>query len=141
MYHRFTNIFLKDGIRKGKHTEFPGGLVIKSVPCNSGDVGSIPGQKTKISQAIGQPRPHAAETEPSHSRARISQLERLRAAATKPARHNERVLVLHMTQLMPDAIHSSFKKRRNMVFKKRQVNHKVHMLLLNDWLKQVYLQQ
>lgn len=108
MHHRFTNIFLKDGIRKGKHREFPGGLVVKSLPCNSGDVGSIPGQKTKISQATGQPRPHAAETEPSHSRARVSQLARLRAAATKPARHSQRVLVPHMMQLIPDAIHRFF---------------------------------
>ena len=87
MHHRFTNVSLKDGVRKGKHREFPGGLLVKSLLCNSGDVGSIPGQETKISQAIGQPGPRSTETEPSHSRAR-GPLESLRAATAKPARHN-----------------------------------------------------
>ena len=27
---------------------FPGGLVVKNLPCNAGDLGSIPGQGTKI---------------------------------------------------------------------------------------------
>ena len=33
--------------------DFPGGPVVKNPPCNAGDVGSIPGQGTKI--------PHTAE--------------------------------------------------------------------------------
>ena len=34
--------------------DFPGGPVIKNMPCNKGDVGSIPGQGTKIPHAAGQ---------------------------------------------------------------------------------------
>ena len=32
---------------------FPGGLVIKNLPCNAGDMGSIPGGGTKIPHAMG----------------------------------------------------------------------------------------
>ena len=34
--------------------DFPGGPVIKNPPCNTGDVGSIPGQGTRIPRAAGQ---------------------------------------------------------------------------------------
>ena len=30
---------------------FPGGPVVKNLPCNAGDAGSIPGQGTKIPRA------------------------------------------------------------------------------------------
>ena len=33
---------------------FPGGPVVKNLPCNAGDVSSIPGQGTKIPHAPGQ---------------------------------------------------------------------------------------
>ena len=33
--------------------DIPGGPMVKNLPCNAGDMGSIPGQGTKI--------PHAAE--------------------------------------------------------------------------------
>ena len=31
--------------------DFLGGLVVKNMPCNAGDMSSIPGQGTKISHA------------------------------------------------------------------------------------------
>ena len=34
--------------------DFPGGLVIKNPLCNTGDVGSIPGQGSRIPHAAGQ---------------------------------------------------------------------------------------
>ena len=34
--------------------DFPGGLVVKNLPANAGDMGSIPGQGTKILQAVRQ---------------------------------------------------------------------------------------
>ena len=37
----------KPGLR-----DFPGGPVVKNPPCNAGDVGSIPGQGTKILHAV-----------------------------------------------------------------------------------------
>ena len=44
---------------------FPGGPVVKNLPSNSGDVGSIPGQGTKIPHTTGQLSLHAATTEPT----------------------------------------------------------------------------
>ena len=34
--------------------DFPGGLVVKNLPCNAGKVGSIPGQGMKITHAVEQ---------------------------------------------------------------------------------------
>ena len=42
-----------------------GGPVVKNLPSNAGDVGSIPGQGTKVPHVAGQPRPCAAATEPA----------------------------------------------------------------------------
>ena len=36
--------------------DFPGGPVVKNLPCNAGDLGSIPGCKTKILHAMEQLR-------------------------------------------------------------------------------------
>ena len=47
-----------------EHTEdFPGGPVAKNLTYNIGDMGSIPGQGTKIPHAIGQPSLHATTRE------------------------------------------------------------------------------
>ena len=40
--------------KKYKIRDFLGGPLVKNVPCNAGDVGSIPGAGTKIPQASGQ---------------------------------------------------------------------------------------
>ena len=32
--------------------DFPGGPVVKNLPCNTGNMGSIPGQGTKIPHAM-----------------------------------------------------------------------------------------
>ena len=45
--------------------DFPGGPVVKNPPSNAGDVGSIPGQGTKIPHAIGQISPGACTLEPA----------------------------------------------------------------------------
>ena len=50
---------------------FPGGPVVKNPPCNSGDMGPIPGQRTKV--------PHVAE--------KLS----LQDTTPMPKSHNERV--------------------------------------------------
>ena len=59
--------------------DFPGGPVVKNLPSNAGDVGSIPGQGTKIPHAIGQLSPRAATTDPAHSGARLPQQKTLHA--------------------------------------------------------------
>ena len=41
----------------------PGGLMVKSLPANAGDMGSIPGPGTKIPHATGQLSLHATVTE------------------------------------------------------------------------------
>ena len=43
--------------------DFRGGPVVKNPPYNSGDVGLIPGQGTKIPHDAGQLSPHATTTE------------------------------------------------------------------------------
>ena len=45
--------------------DFPGGPVFKNLPSNAGDVGSIPGQGTKIPHATGQLNPSTTTTEPA----------------------------------------------------------------------------
>ena len=39
--------------------------MVKNLPSNAGDVGSIPGRETKIPHASGQLIPQAATTEPA----------------------------------------------------------------------------
>ena len=45
--------------------DFPGDPVVKNPPSNAGDVGSLPGQGTKIPHASGQLSPHTSTTEPA----------------------------------------------------------------------------
>ena len=42
--------------------DFPGGPVVKNPPWDAGDVGSIPGQGTKMPHAVEQPSLHTAAT-------------------------------------------------------------------------------
>ena len=62
-------------LQKKLHWDSPGGPVVKNLPANAGDMGSIPGWGTKILQAGGQPRPHSATTALVLSTACTSQLE------------------------------------------------------------------
>ena len=68
--------------------DFPDGPMVKNLPCNAGDTGSIPGRGTKIPYAMGQLSLCATTTEPAHSGAHTSQLDSLRAATAEPAQHN-----------------------------------------------------
>ena len=43
--------------------DFPGAPVAENLPCNAGDMGSIPGGGTKIPHATGQLSPCATTTE------------------------------------------------------------------------------
>ena len=45
--------FRDSGFSKPMPRDFPGGPVVKSLPYNAGDAGSIPGQGTKIPHATG----------------------------------------------------------------------------------------
>ena len=38
--------------KKGDDWDFPGGPVVKTLPSNAGDIGSIPSQGAKISHAL-----------------------------------------------------------------------------------------
>ena len=42
--------------KKVLRRDFPSGPAVKNLPCNAGDMGSIPGLQTKIPQAAGQQR-------------------------------------------------------------------------------------
>ena len=69
---------------KGKVTDFPGGPVVKNLPSNAGDTGSIPGQGTRISHAMGKQRLCATATEPTCPNLRSHMLYRkIPHAATK----------------------------------------------------------
>ena len=46
--------------------DFPGGPVVKNLPCNARDSGSTPGQGTKIPHAMQQLSPSSTTTEPAH---------------------------------------------------------------------------
>ena len=41
--------------------------MIENLPCNAGDMSSIPDQGTKVLQATGKLSPSAIATEPAHS--------------------------------------------------------------------------
>ena len=51
--------------------DFPGGPLVKNPPSNAGDVGSIPGQETKIQHGMAQ-----LSIRTSNQRARMPQLEK-----------------------------------------------------------------
>ena len=57
-------------MKKSQSRDFSGAAVVKNPPYKAGDVGSIPGQGTKIPHAAGQLSPCATTRE------------------RKPARHN-----------------------------------------------------
>ena len=59
--------------------DFPGGPVLKNLPYNAGDVGSIPGWGAKISHALEQLSPRVITTEPTSSGACVSQLRPIMA--------------------------------------------------------------
>ena len=61
--------------------------MVKNLPCNAGDMGSIPAQRIKI--------PHATTTEPSHFRDLAPQLESPLATVKGPSWS-------HVPQLRPD---------------------------------------
>ena len=56
--------------------------MVKTLPSNSGDVGSIPGQGTEIPHVLGQLSLSTATTEPTHPGACVPPLESP-CAATK----------------------------------------------------------
>ena len=57
--------------------------MVKNPPCNAGEMGSTPGQGTKIPHATEQLNPCTTITESTCSRAHVLQLENLHAATTE----------------------------------------------------------
>ena len=55
--------------------DFPDGPVVKTLPCNSGDMGSITGRGIKIAHATKQLSPRTTTTESMHSKTLVPQLE------------------------------------------------------------------
>ena len=62
---RFMEMFVQDHILR----DFPGGPVVKNLPSNAGDAGSIPGRRSEMSHDTGQLNPCAVTSEPMCSRA------------------------------------------------------------------------
>ena len=48
---------------KDLNRDFPGGPVVKNLPSNGGNVGSIPGKRTKIQHAVRQVSPQVTSRE------------------------------------------------------------------------------
>ena len=53
-----------EALRSLSHWDFPGGLVVKSPPSNTGDMGLISGQGTKIPHALEQLSQRTTTKEP-----------------------------------------------------------------------------
>ena len=60
LYISYTSIKKK---KRERERDFPGGPMVKKPPSNAGDVGSIPGQGTKIPHGVGQQSLHSTTTE------------------------------------------------------------------------------
>ena len=71
------------------HRDFPGSPVVKNLPCNAGDIGSIPGQGAKILHATEQLSLHAATTKPEpHTRESVRRKGRPRMTQPNPVCRN-----------------------------------------------------
>ena len=70
--------------------DFPGGPVVKNLLCNAGDVGTIPGQGTKIPHASKQLRLPILTTEPKHHNQRTCVLSRKILPSTTNTQHSQR---------------------------------------------------
>ena len=58
----FKVIIIKT-LKELRRRDFPAGQMVKNLPSNAGDAGSILGQGTKIPHAAGQLSPHTTTTE------------------------------------------------------------------------------
>ena len=87
--------------------DFPGGPVVKNLPCNAGDTGLIPGWGNKIPHTAEQLSPHITTTESSGSRAHVQQLESPWDTTRESMHHSRRPHRTqhrsHMLQRRPDA--------------------------------------
>ena len=80
--------------------DFPGGPVVKNLPCNARDVGSTPDEGTKIPHAVEQISLHATTTE-AHT------LWSPHTTTREPVGHSERSCMTQqrscVSQLIPKA--------------------------------------
>ena len=85
--------------------DFPGGPVVKNLPSNAGDVGSIPGRGTKIPHAVGQLSLCTTTTEPTrlNQRARVPQ-------TTEPTRSGTRAPQLQSPCTLEPVCHNQREK-------------------------------
>ena len=88
IYTSIKNFFLKNN-----EEDFPGSPVVKNLPSNTWDASLIPGQGTKIPQAMGQLNLGITMKRscmlPPGSRALVSQLEKPQMPQRRPTCHNE----------------------------------------------------
>ena len=84
-YKRIHYISVSESLlyTRNQRRDFPAGPVVKNPPSNAGDVGSIPGEGTKIPHAVEQLSWSAATAEPASSRACAPQLEETLHAVTR----------------------------------------------------------
>ena len=75
---------------------FLGGPVIKSLPCNAGEVGLIPDQETKIPHAKKQLSAHVVTAEPVCCGAHVPHLERIHELQRKIPDSRQRSCMLQL---------------------------------------------
>ena len=68
--------------------------MVKSLPSNAEDWGSVPAQGTKIPHALGQLSPCAPTTEPMLSRACLPKLEKAHKLQQRPSTVEKKVRTL-----------------------------------------------
>ena len=61
------DLYLSFFLYKNWTRDCPGGPAVEHLPCNAGDVGSIPGLGTKTPHATERQSPCSTITEPAHS--------------------------------------------------------------------------
>ena len=62
----YTKVKLENLFKNSVSWDFPGGPAVKNLPYNTGDVGLIPGQGTRIPHATGHLGPRTTTTELTH---------------------------------------------------------------------------
>ena len=86
-----TSLDIREMKIKTTRRDFLGGPVVKNLSSNAGDVGSIPGRRTRIPHAAGQLSPRTTPREPACPNYRAHVLWSLHATTReKPACCNER---------------------------------------------------
>ena len=106
----YSTVFLLSANKQVCLEDFPGGPVVKNLPCDAGRAGSIPGQKPEIAQVVEQLSPHAITTELECSGAPGPSVDSPTAATKGPTRSTK--ITCAETQTQRSQINIKKKKKK-----------------------------